>query len=105
MARVAFLAEAHRMRHELAVSNSHAVRRKGVNTGFMLFTQRRFGMVGIVLVAVLALTAATGGVAYASDGAGSGDALYGIDTAIEQARLRITRNPSAQGRASPAVRC
>ena len=53
-------------------------------------------MVGIVLVAVLALTAAATGVAYASDGAGPGDALYGIDTAIEQARLHLTRNPSAQ---------
>ncbi len=96
VARVTFLAEARRLRHELAVSKGLAVRRKGVNTGFMLFTQRRFGMVARVLAAVLLLTAATTGVAYASDGAGPGDALYGIDTAIEQVRLRLASNPSAQ---------
>ncbi|MFQ5873641.1 MAG: DUF5667 domain-containing protein [Dehalococcoidia bacterium] len=95
-ARVTFLSEARRLRQELPVSKSDAVRHKKVNTGFMLFTQGRFGMVARVLAVVLLLTGATTGVAYASDGAGPGDALYGVDTAIEQARLRLANNPSAQ---------
>ncbi len=49
-------------------------------------------MTAAIVALVLAMLA-TGGVVYASDGAAPGDALYGVDLAVEQARLGLTANP------------
>jgi hypothetical protein len=49
-------------------------------------------MTAAIVALVLAMLA-TGGVVYASDGAAPGDTLYGVDLAVEQARLGLTANP------------
>ena len=44
---------------------------------------------------VIAIIAGTGGVAYAADGAVPGDALYGVDQAVESVRLNLASSPEA----------
>jgi hypothetical protein len=50
------------------------------------------------IAALLILVAATGsaGLAYAADGAVPGEALYGLDRAVESARLAVTTRPGAK---------
>lgn len=44
-------------------------------------------MLAVIVAAIIAAVLATGGVVVAADGAAPGDPLYGIDRAVEQARL------------------
>lgn len=60
-----------------------------------LLSTRRFGMSQIIITIVLAIGMLTGG-SYAVQAAGPGDLLYGVDLAIEQARLKLTANPEQQ---------
>ncbi len=60
-----------------------------------LFTTRRFGMSQIIITIVLAIGLLTGG-SFALQAAGPGDMLYGVDLAVEQARLKLTANPEQQ---------
>ncbi len=52
-------------------------------------------VIQIIIVTLLALTAITGGVVYASDEAEPGDPLYGLDRAVEQLSLALTTNPES----------
>ncbi len=52
-------------------------------------------MAAVIAAIVLALVVGTGGVIYAADAAGPGDPLYGIDQAVESARLGLTHRPEA----------
>jgi hypothetical protein len=56
---------------------------------------RRWAMAAVAVVVVLALVASSGGVIYAADAAVPGDPLYGIDQAVESARLGLTRRPES----------
>jgi hypothetical protein len=56
---------------------------------------RRLAVAGTVVAIVLVLVAGTGGVLYAAEGAVPGDPLYGIDRAMESARLSLTSEPQA----------
>jgi hypothetical protein len=58
--------------------------------------RRRFSMVQLIIAIVIALSAATGGVVYAADGAAPGDLLYGLDRALEQLQLSFTDQPEAE---------
>lgn len=49
----------------------------------------------IIIITLIALTAVTGGVVYASDEAEPGDLLYGLDRAVEQLGLALTTNPES----------
>ena len=55
-----------------------------------LLIQRRLSALQIMLAFVLALTAGTGGVAYAANASNPGDTLHGLDLAIEQAQFDLT---------------
>ncbi len=57
-----------------------------------LLLQRRFSMsaLQLFLAAVLALTGTTGGVAYAANASNPGDALHGLDLAMENIQLNLT---------------
>jgi hypothetical protein len=57
---------------------------------------RRWAMVGLLLAVVLAMTAGGAGVIYAADSAVPGELLYGIDRAVEQARLSLARDAEAR---------
>ncbi len=50
-------------------------------------------MIGILLAILMAAAAGAGGVAIAADGAGPGDALYGVDQTVERVSLGLTANP------------
>jgi len=52
-------------------------------------------MLQIIIITMLALSAATGGVVYASDTAEPGDLLYGLDQAVEQVHLNLAPNAEA----------
>jgi hypothetical protein len=56
-----------------------------------LFLQRRFSMsmLQLVIATVLALTATTGGAAYAANASNPGDFLHGLDLAMENAQLNL----------------
>jgi hypothetical protein len=69
--------------------------RPGVTTRGSSYS-RRWAMVGLLLAIVLALTAGGAGVIYAADGAVPGDPLYGIDRAVEQARLSLAKDAQAR---------
>ncbi len=53
-------------------------------------------MLQLIIALVLALTATTGGLAYAADDALPGQPLYGLDRAVEQLQLLITNDPQAE---------
>jgi hypothetical protein len=57
---------------------------------------RRLAMAGTVVAIVLVLVVGGGGVLYAAEGAVPGDPLYGIDRAVESARLSLTSEPQAE---------
>jgi Domain of unknown function (DUF5667) len=56
------------------------------------FVQRRFSMsmLQLILAGVLALTATTGGVAYAANASNPGDVLHDLDLAMENAQLNLS---------------
>jgi len=56
---------------------------------------RRWAMAATIAAVVLALVASTAGVIYAADAAVPGDPLYGIDQAVESARLGLTHRPES----------
>lgn len=79
--RRALIAEVHQRRADLA-----RVRSRRAGPGFALRMARSLA----VAIAVLAAASlATGGLAYAADSAGPGDALYGLDRAVESLRLGL----------------
>ena len=57
-----------------------------------LLFQRRFSMsmLQLIVAAVLALTATTGGAAYAANASSPGDFLHGLDLAMENAQLNLS---------------
>jgi hypothetical protein len=57
---------------------------------------RRLATAGLVVAIVLALMTGTGGVLYAAEEAAPGEPLYGIDQAMESARLSLTSEPQAR---------
>ena len=61
-----------------------------------LLVQRRVSMLQLILAVVLALTATTGGVAYAANASNPGDALHGVELAMEQAQVNLTPNASGK---------
>lgn len=56
-----------------------------------LFLQRKFSMsmLQLIIAAVLALTATTGGAAYAANASNPGDVLHGLDLAMENVQLNL----------------
>ena len=58
-------------------------------------SSKRWAVAGIVTVLVLALMLSSGGVIYAADAAVPGEPLYGLDQAVESARLGLTRRPES----------
>ena len=52
-------------------------------------------MAGVAVALVVALIVSSGGVIYAADAAVPGDPLYGIDQAVESARLGVTHRPES----------
>lgn len=99
LARQMFLSQAREIRREMAVTFSarqpRGLRRwlSGGQRGTPAFGYRMAAAVGVL---VLMLGIASGGVAYASDSANPGDALYGIDTSVERAWLALSPSPSRQ---------
>ena len=63
-----------------------------------LLFQRRFGMsvLQLIIAAVLAVTATTGGVAYAANDSNPGDVLHGLDLAMEDVQLNLTPEVSSK---------
>ncbi len=55
-----------------------------------LHMQRRLSLMQVLLAVVLALTAGTGGVAYAANASNPGDPLHGVELAMEQAQFDLT---------------
>ncbi len=53
-------------------------------------------MLEIIAAVLVALIAATTGLVVASDGAGPGDPLYGVDRAVEQVQLDLAFSPEAR---------
>ncbi len=58
-------------------------------------SSRRWAVAGVVTALVLALMLSSGGVIYAADAAVPGDPLYGLDQAVESARLGLTHRPES----------
>jgi hypothetical protein len=56
---------------------------------------RKWAVAGVVTALVLALLLSSGGVIYAADAAVPGDPLYGVDQAVESARLGLTHRPES----------
>ena len=56
---------------------------------------RRWAMAGVAVALVVALIVSSGGVIYAADAAAPGDPLYGVDQAVESARLGLTHRPES----------
>ena len=52
-------------------------------------------MAGVAVALVVALVLSSGGVIYAADAALPGEPLYGLDRAVESARLGLTRRPES----------
>jgi hypothetical protein len=94
--RSAFLAQARGYRGFVAPANQGVLRTLGLQPLRTIFT-RRPSMLNILaaLAIVVAVLSGTGGVAYAADGAGPGDPLYGIDRSMESIRLSLARGPQA----------
>lgn len=70
--------------------------RRHINQNLNPKFERRFhaSALQFVIAAVLTLTATTGGVAYAANASNPGDALHGLDLAMENTRLNLTTNVS-----------
>lgn len=60
-----------------------------------LTLRRGFGIVQIVILVVILLSAITGGTAFAADYAEPGDLLYGLDLKLEQIQLDLAPNAEA----------
>jgi len=89
----AFLATA-RQQRRLAQSPA----RPGRSRGFLRpapALSKRWAVAGVITAIVLAMLLSTGGVIYAADGAVPGDPLYGVDQAVESARLGLTHRPES----------
>ncbi len=56
---------------------------------------RSWTLAGVLAAILLVLAVGAGGVVYAADGAVPGDRLYGMDRALEYARLGLTSQPQA----------
>ena len=91
--RVAFLAGAREQRR-LAESRAGSRRHREFLRPAPALS-KRWAVVGIVTTIVLALLVSTGGVIYAADAAVPGDPLYGVDQAVESARLGLTHRPES----------
>jgi uncharacterized membrane protein YgcG len=78
-----------------ALVDTRKSRQKQANRGLFGFPTLAFRAL-IALIVVGMLTSVTGVTAFAADGAAPGDALYLVDTAVEQFSLTLTR--SADGR-------
>jgi hypothetical protein len=63
--------------------------------GQPLFAARRLSMAWILVIATVVSLMAGGGAVYAADAAVPGDALYGLDRAVESVRLGLARDPEA----------
>ena len=63
--------------------------------------RRMRNMVAILVAVVVVVFGGLGGVAYASNGAGPGDALYGVDRAVENVQYGLA---SQQGRSALSLR-
>jgi hypothetical protein len=67
-----------------------AVIREAQPRGWFSLVMPRFALRGVVAALIVAVLASfTGIAAYASDGAAPGDPLYPLDTAVEEAQLRL----------------
>ena len=91
--RAAFLAGARAQRH-LAESQAGSRRWRGFLRPAPVFS-KRWALAGVAVAIVLALLVSTGGVIYAADAAVPGDPLYGVDQAVESARLGLTHRPES----------
>ena len=89
----AFLAGAREQRR-LAKSPEGPERRWGFMRSAPTFS-RRWAVAGVITALVLALLLSSGGVIYAADAAVPGDPLYGVDQAVESARLGLTHRPES----------
>ena len=94
--RSAFVAQARGYRRPVALASQGARRPLGIHPLRQYFA-RKPAMLNILaaFAIVVAMIVGTGGVAYAADGAGPGDPLYGIDRSFESARLSLTSSPQA----------
>jgi hypothetical protein len=72
-----------------------ASRHRAVARRRVLPRARSWALAGALLAILLVLAVGVGGVAYAADGAVPGDTLYGMDRALEYARLELTKQPQA----------
>ena len=91
--RAAFLAGARAQRH-LAESQAGSRRWLGFLRPAPVFS-KKWALAGVAVAIVLALLVSTGGVIYAADAAVPGDPLYGVDQAVESARLGLTHRPQS----------
>ena len=91
--RASFLAGA-RAQHRLAESEAGSRRWLGFLRPAQVFS-RRWALAGVAVAIVLTLLVSTGGVIYAADAAVPGDPLYGVDQAVESARLGLTHRPGS----------
>ena len=93
----AFLAGAREQR--LAAKAAARAPRQPWRTFFSGFLRpvpsRRWAMAGVAVALVVALIVSSGGVIYAADAAVPGDPLYGLDQAVESARLGLTHRPES----------
>jgi hypothetical protein len=64
-------------------------------SGQPLFAARRLSMAWVLVIATVVSLMAGGGVVYAADAAVPGDALYGLDRAVEEVQLGLARDPEA----------
>jgi len=91
--RSAFLATARHQRHA-AQSSAGPERRWGFLRPAPALS-KRWAVAGVITAIVLAMVLSTGGVIYAADAAAPGDPLYGVDQAVESARLGLTHRPES----------
>ena len=89
----AFLATAQQQRR-LAQSPARPARSRGFLRSAPALS-RRWAVAGVITAIVLALLLSSGGVIYAADAAAPGDPLYGVDQAVESARLGLTHRPES----------
>jgi hypothetical protein len=70
--------------------------RLGFLSGFLRpAPSRSWAVAGVITALVLALVLSSSGVIYAADAAVPGDPLYGLDKAVESARLGLTYRPES----------
>jgi hypothetical protein len=91
--RAVFLATA-RQQRRLAQSPARPARSPGFLRPAPALS-RRWAVAGVITAIVLAMLISSGGVIYAADGAVPGDPLYGVDQAVESARLGLTHRPES----------